>query len=82
MFVWYLVEMRTNATEAAYSRVRNIAESVAAELENIVRDNEAVLRHLASRPLVRKLDRKHCDPILSLYIQARPASSTLAEASV
>ena len=78
LLVWYFITMRQDAYRDAYTKVRILAQSTASNLEDILNDNQAVLARLAQRPRVRALDPKACDPILDLYVAARPEFSTLA----
>src|SRR5512146_424947 len=78
LVAWYIGHYWQEARKAAYARVKIVADNTASNLENILRDNEAVLSQLAERPLIRALDPTHCDPVLAQYISVRPEYSTLA----
>jgi len=78
MVAWYIGHYWQEARKAAYARVKIVADNTASNIEDILRDNEAVLGQLAERPLVRALDPRHCDPVLAQYISVRPEYSTLA----
>jgi signal transduction histidine kinase len=78
LITWYIIDDWHEARDAAYAKVKFVADGTAGNLEDLLRDNEAVLSRLAERPLVRALDPTQCDPILTLYLKARPEYSTLA----
>lgn len=78
LVAWYVASDWQAARDAAFAKVKIFADNTAKNLEDILRDNEAVLGRLAARPLVRALDPGNCDPILGLYVTARPGYSTLA----
>ena len=77
-FAWHFAATYREATAAADVKLNILAANVTSSLEDMLEDNEQVLGRLAERPLVKALDPRHCDPILGLYIEARPEYSTLA----
>src|SRR5512140_3312025 len=78
LIAWYVLHEWREARTAAYAQVRILAQDTATNIQDLLHDNEAVLRRLAERPLVRQLDPARCDPILAEYVAVRPEYSTLA----
>ena len=78
IFAWHVSHEQEAARKDAYARVKSIAIETAANLRGILDNNEAVLKRLAERPLVRALNAKHCDPILRDYVSLHPEFGTLA----
>ena len=76
--VWYVAHDSQEAQESAYAQVKILADNVAANLQHLLSENEEVLGHFVERPLVKALDPKNCDPILDMYVKARPDYNTLA----
>lgn len=66
------------ATAQANARVRAIADEIAGEIAFVVRGSEALLGRIASRPLVRALDPKRCDPAIREFVDLNPQYVTLA----
>lgn len=78
IFAYHVAHESQEATAAAYSRVKLLADHTQADLAQLLREHEAVLAQLAKRPLVQALDPRHCDPIISEYVQLHPEFTTLA----
>lgn len=75
-------EWRATVAEAQ-GRARSIAAGVAADIDGLFRDYEAVLSEIAARPAIRALDSQNCDPILKEYagVHRELASLTVREAT-
>ena len=72
LFAWHALEKSTEASEAAYGRVRMLAGNATAQIDTFLADYEAVLGRVAARPLVRALDPGRCDPIIDEFVQLHP----------
>jgi len=77
ILAWQLTAASTQARDAAYAKVKVLADDTAAVLAQVLRENETVLGRLAERPLVRALDAKNCDPIVREYVLLHPEYTTL-----
>ncbi|MCL4690462.1 MAG: PAS domain S-box protein [Burkholderiales bacterium] len=64
LFTWHAWETAHGAREAAYAQVTILADTTAAQLDNFLADQEAILSRAAERPLVRALDPARCDPAI------------------
>ncbi|MET0518249.1 MAG: ATP-binding protein [Burkholderiaceae bacterium] len=56
---------------AAYQAVENHALGIAHDIELLLGDTENYLDFLAGRPLIKALDDRHCDPLLTGVVQRR-----------
>src|SRR5450759_1051445 len=65
IFAYYVADESQQAREAAYAKVKILADNTQSNLDQLLREHEAVLSRLAARPLVRALDARNCDPIIA-----------------
>src|SRR5450759_5104633 len=72
IFVYYVADESQEASEAAYAKVKILADNTVASLDLILRDHEAVLSQLAERPLVRALDARNFDPLVGEFTRLHP----------
>src|SRR5450759_4163085 len=72
IFVYYGADESQEASEAAYAKVKILADNTVASLDPILRDHEAVLSQLAERPLVRALDARNFDPLVGEFTRLHP----------
>src|SRR5450830_390207 len=78
IFVYYVADESQEASEAAYAKVKILADNTVASLDLILRDHEAVLSRVAERPLVRALDARNFDPVVGEFIRLHPEFNNLA----
>jgi diguanylate cyclase (GGDEF)-like protein/PAS domain S-box-containing protein len=76
---WQLFAESGQAKEAAYTKVKLLADTTAANLDLFFRENAEVLRGLAARPLVRAADAKHCDSFIGEYVALHPEFATFTQ---
>src|ERR1035437_1875623 len=72
IFVYYVADESQEASEAAYAKVKILADNTVASLDLILRDREPVLSQLAERPLVRALDALNFDPLVGEFTRLHP----------
>ncbi len=78
ILAWFLSGDAQRAREEAHARVRILAANTAADVERHLLRSEETLARLAMRPLVRALDPKTCDPIVTEFVRLNPDFTTLA----
>ena len=78
IFAYYVVDESQEASAEAYAKVKILAGNTQANLEQLLREHEAVLSRLAARPLVAALDARNCDPLIGEYVRLHPEFTTLA----
>jgi len=74
----YVVHDSQEASEAAFAKVNFLANNTQSILEQLLREQEAVLSRFATRPQIRALDPRNCDPIIGEYVRPYPGFTTLA----
>jgi len=72
MLTYFLVQDARDAAENAYAKVNILAAGTAAHIDLMLREHEPMLERLAVRPLVRRLDPRHCDPMVVDYVALHP----------
>jgi PAS domain S-box-containing protein len=77
IFAYYVADESQEAREAAYAKVKILADNTVASLDLVLRDHEAVLKRLAERPLVRALDARNFDPVVGEFIRLHPEFNNL-----
>ncbi len=77
IFAYYVADESQEAGEAAYAKVKILADNTVASLDLILRDHEAVLSRLAERPLVRALDARNFDPVVGEFMRLHPEFNNL-----
>ena len=75
--VWFILAESRDATQAAYSRVRDLARETKSHLDTIFTDYDDLFDHLTARPGLKRLDPKRCDPILAEYQRLHPEFNSL-----
>src|SRR5450759_4077622 len=69
IFAYYVADESQQAREAAYAKVKILADNTQSNLDQLLREHEAVLSRLAERPLVRALDADNFDPVVGEFIR-------------
>ena len=72
MFAWHLSMQAQEAREAAIAKVKLLAENAASTIDLYLRDKEVVLSRIAARPLIKALNPKACDLLISEYVRLQP----------
>jgi signal transduction histidine kinase len=75
--VWFILAESRDATQAAYSRVKDLARETKSHLDTILTDYDDLFDHLVARPGLKRLDSKRCDPILAEYQRLHPEFNSL-----
>src|SRR5450759_207044 len=77
IFAYYVADESQQVREAAYAKVKILADNTQSNLDQLLRDHEAVLSRLAERPLVRALDAHNFDPVVGEFIRLHPEFNNL-----
>ncbi|MDP3824759.1 MAG: PAS-domain containing protein [Burkholderiales bacterium] len=77
VIVWLLSTLAQQTRDAAAVQVRLSAADAVSRLDVLMRQHEALLERLQERPLVRLLDTRRCDPLLSEYVSMRDEVSEI-----
>lgn len=62
---------------AVKSTALTLAEIASADVERVLQSNRDILAQMSKRPLIRKVDAKHCDPVLWNFRQLFPRSANM-----
>ncbi|MCX7141623.1 MAG: PAS domain S-box protein [Proteobacteria bacterium] len=74
---WFILAESRDATDAAYLRVKDLADDTASHIDLILSDYDVLFSHLATRAGIKALDSKQCALILSEYLHLHPEFNTL-----
>jgi PAS domain S-box-containing protein len=77
VLAWLLAADLRQAREAAYARVRILANSTAAGIEDTLQRAEATLARLARHPALLTLDAQRCDAVAADFAELIPAYLSL-----
>jgi len=77
IFAYYVADESQEAREAAYAKVQILADNTQSNLDQLLRQYEAVLSRLAERPRVRALDARNFDPVVGEFIRLHPEFNNL-----
>jgi len=76
--VYVIVDSARVSLDQATAEIDNIAESTANEIRARISENERLISGLAQLPLVRAVDPRRCDPIVTKFANLHPDYTNLA----
>ena len=74
---YFLAHDAREASESAYAKANILAVDTAGSLDLFLREHAMVMARLAARPLVKRLDPRHCDPMAAEYLELHPEFTRL-----
>lgn len=77
VFTYYVADESEEASEAAYAKVKILADNTQSNLDQLLREYEAVLSRIAQRPRVRALDTGNFDPVVGEFMHMHPEFDNL-----